>query len=268
MADGTKDTIYYVFLLVLNSVLFESFALGSGCISQEPCSCQIDEYSRVDLGALSASLKVDTFIKAWRENATYYFHGCQDGNYTYKANSTIDNTTTVQGSLILEKKKQFLNFTLTEVTVLGLSNQIRYDASPEGYDYFQISYVNANQSSQVLASIILLCDDIQQNFLSVLQWANSSHRLVISSPTLCFHKEQAGLSTGSVLLILFFFAFGTYLLGGMMISYFFRGARGIEIIPNIDFWRSLPGLVKDGLIFLLSGCRPNLVSASDSYDRI
>ena len=27
------------------------------------------------------------------------------------------------------------------------------------------------------------------------------------------------------------------------------GLRGVEAIPNIDFWRQLPGLIKDGITF-------------------
>ena len=28
-----------------------------------------------------------------------------------------------------------------------------------------------------------------------------------------------------------------------------KEARGVEAIPNIEFWRSLPGLIKDGCVF-------------------
>jgi len=28
-----------------------------------------------------------------------------------------------------------------------------------------------------------------------------------------------------------------------------KGARGVEMIPNIDFWRGLPSLIGDGLRF-------------------
>lgn len=30
---------------------------------------------------------------------------------------------------------------------------------------------------------------------------------------------------------------------------FKKGATGIEMIPNVEFWASLPGLVKDGIKF-------------------
>lgn len=68
--------------------------------------------------------------------------------------------------------------------------------------------------------------------------------LAFNTPSACIQTHRHGLSGGSVLLIIFFIAFGVYFVGGIAILYFMRGARGLEAIPNIDFWRGLPGLVK------------------------
>ena len=35
-----------------------------------------------------------------------------------------------------------------------------------------------------------------------------------------------------------------YLVGGILLLRYWRGARGVEQIPNYEFWKSLPGLVK------------------------
>lgn len=53
-----------------------------------------------------------------------------------------------------------------------------------------------------------------------------------------------GLSTGSVLLLLLFLGCVFYFVGGAIVLHCIRGARGKEMIPNIDFWQNLPGLVK------------------------
>jgi len=37
--------------------------------------------------------------------------------------------------------------------------------------------------------------------------------------------------------------------------HFVRGAQGIEKIPNIGFWREVPGLVKDGVTFVVAPAR-------------
>jgi len=35
-----------------------------------------------------------------------------------------------------------------------------------------------------------------------------------------------------------------YFVGGILVLRYWRGARGVEQIPNYEFWISLPGLVK------------------------
>jgi cation-dependent mannose-6-phosphate receptor len=33
------------------------------------------------------------------------------------------------------------------------------------------------------------------------------------------------------------------------------GATGVEMCPNVEFWRDLPGLVKDGCAFTIAKCK-------------
>jgi len=35
-----------------------------------------------------------------------------------------------------------------------------------------------------------------------------------------------------------------YFVGGILLLRYWRGARGLEQIPNFEFWKSLPGLIK------------------------
>lgn len=80
---------------------------------------------------------------------------------------------------------------------------------------------------------------------------------------------EEGLSTGSILLIIFFVALILYLLGGIIWNHV-QGIRGIEMIPNIEFWRSLPGYIVDGFIyfFTLITCGPCRQSTAEAYDRM
>lgn len=41
-----------------------------------------------------------------------------------------------------------------------------------------------------------------------------------------------------------------YLVGGTVYCKFVAKKEGVEIIPNVHFWIALPGLVKDGHLFL------------------
>ncbi|XP_020287401.1 cation-dependent mannose-6-phosphate receptor-like isoform X2 [Pseudomyrmex gracilis] len=96
---------------------------------------------------------------------------------------------------------------------------------------------------------------------------NTEYYFTLASPHGCKLDPpkkpiNKGLSTGSVLVVLFFTFAGVYFIGGIMAMKFLRGATGWEMLPNHDFWCELPSLVRDGVIFACNCCR------ADSYERI
>jgi len=60
-----------------------------------------------------------------------------------------------------------------------------------------------------------------------------------------------GLSGGSIILIILLVCGVVYLVAGVLFNKFKRQASGVELIPNVGFWTSLPGLVKDGVLFIV-----------------
>ncbi|VDI27678.1 cation-dependent mannose-6-phosphate receptor [Mytilus galloprovincialis] len=69
--------------------------------------------------------------------------------------------------------------------------------------------------------------------------------------------ESGGLSIGSVLLLIFFIVLIIYLVGGILFMKFMRGASGVEMVPNLEQWKGLPSLIKDGFVFVSKGCKAN-----------
>jgi len=61
---------------------------------------------------------------------------------------------------------------------------------------------------------------------------------------------QTGLSTGSVLCIIFLTSFGIYFLIGVAYKRMIVGAKGIEQIPHQKFWKELGNLQADGCNFV------------------
>jgi len=59
-----------------------------------------------------------------------------------------------------------------------------------------------------------------------------------------------GLSPGSVFLIVFFIGLALYFALGAVVKWKVYSSTGVEMIPNTDFWTSLPGLIRDGCIFV------------------
>ncbi|KAK3578738.1 hypothetical protein CHS0354_010119 [Potamilus streckersoni] len=67
-----------------------------------------------------------------------------------------------------------------------------------------------------------------------------------------------GISIGSILVIIFFVLLLVYIVGGMLFLHYVRGAQGIETFPNLAFWKELPFLVKDGIVFVFRGCKTDV----------
>eukprot|EP01112_Ceratiomyxa_fruticulosa_P014415 TRINITY_DN4125_c0_g2_i4.p1 TRINITY_DN4125_c0_g2~~TRINITY_DN4125_c0_g2_i4.p1 ORF type:complete len:251 (-),score=49.28 TRINITY_DN4125_c0_g2_i4:157-909(-) len=57
------------------------------------------------------------------------------------------------------------------------------------------------------------------------------------------------MSGGSIFLIIFFVGAAVYLIVGSIVNWRVKHASGIEVIPNFELWRSIPGLMKDGFTF-------------------
>jgi len=64
--------------------------------------------------------------------------------------------------------------------------------------------------------------------------------------------KGGALSPGSIMLIIVLCLIVIYVVGGILFNRFKRQLTGIEMIPNVEFWISIPGLVKDGVMFLVN----------------
>lgn len=138
-----------------------------------------------------------------------------------------------------------------------------------------------NESSLVLqfttGTLRLVCvhDAIDGNFVVV-----DDKTMQLYSPAACLAMlrppppEPQGLGTGAVLSIIILVTLFSYCTLGIVYNHFVRGTRGAELIPNLDFWRGLPGLMMDGVRFLQNGCRPASTndmagsSGRETYDSI
>ncbi|KAL3871846.1 hypothetical protein ACJMK2_039818 [Sinanodonta woodiana] len=58
-----------------------------------------------------------------------------------------------------------------------------------------------------------------------------------------------GMSVGSLLLVIVFIILLTYCVVGVLFNKAVIGGCGLELIPNSMFWMSLPGHIKDGVLF-------------------
>ncbi|XP_057660435.1 cation-dependent mannose-6-phosphate receptor-like [Diorhabda carinulata] len=234
-------------LFLFISAIYLSNSNADTCINNDPCLCQINENDKIDISEISNEIKPPDYLSSTINKVTYTFVGCRDNTYN-----------NVLGSLIITSET---NNTKLVSKSIGNASNIKFSKEDSNY---LITYING----KVHPVIVLLCDQYKIPFLKVINNSSTDPKLLLSSPTLCIKTEHHGMSGGSTFLLILFIGLVIYFVGGALVLYFIRGARGAELIPNVDFWTNLPGLVKDGLIFLLSGCKPNFVTTAESYDRI
>ncbi|KAL1467088.1 hypothetical protein MTO96_005945 [Rhipicephalus appendiculatus] len=79
--------------------------------------------------------------------------------------------------------------------------------------------------------------------------------------------SSGGLSTGSVLLILFFVALLIYFVGGVLVNRN-NGAQGVEMIPHLQFWKELPSLIVEGCVFFVQLVTCQTGRTERTYDSI
>lgn len=77
-----------------------------------------------------------------------------------------------------------------------------------------------------------------------------------------------GIDGGWIFIIIVVCVFSLYLAAGIGWNYTQRDARGLEMCPNIEFWKALPNLVKDGCLFTLTKVTCGRIGDSSTYSSI
>ncbi|OWF54299.1 uncharacterized protein LOC110445309 [Mizuhopecten yessoensis] len=120
---------------------------------------------------------------------------------------------------------------------------------PKLGEVLTVTYLAADNARST--TVILQCDPTE-DFLPVGEIQSSTppvYVFVYSSPNACF--KPSGLSAGSVLLIIFICLIAVYLIGGVLFNKLKRGNSGKDLIPQRQLWVSLPGMIKDGVFFVV-----------------
>eukprot|EP01112_Ceratiomyxa_fruticulosa_P015173 TRINITY_DN4435_c0_g3_i1.p1 TRINITY_DN4435_c0_g3~~TRINITY_DN4435_c0_g3_i1.p1 ORF type:complete len:165 (+),score=28.74 TRINITY_DN4435_c0_g3_i1:221-715(+) len=63
-------------------------------------------------------------------------------------------------------------------------------------------------------------------------------------------SQAKPLSGGTIFIIVFFSLCTLYLLGGAGFNFVIKGKRGKQVLPHLQFWSKVGGLVSDGFYFV------------------
>nr|XP_039251622.1 cation-dependent mannose-6-phosphate receptor-like [Styela clava] len=120
------------------------------------------------------------------------------------------------------------------------------------------------------AHVMIMCDKyhLARNF-TVLYEENKEesescfYLMELQSSVACSNVDQ-GLSTGSIVLIVFACVIAVYLAVGMLYKRCVHGKKGMEQVPNIGFWKTCGSLQADGCDWLCR-CQESGFDSSRPY---
>ncbi|CAH1786549.1 unnamed protein product [Owenia fusiformis] len=210
------------------------------------CACQTDD-GIIDLSPLDTKDPSNPALKEQYDpnNKNHYSwnpcSGFSMGNCTDVASCQQDNHDHIP--LGTQDDAQF-------VTDPDLGLEITYSAS--WYDTIRTAHIQ------------LLCDPTADSPTYDVQGETKSRNYMISVTSKYCCPQQAppvtsppagqqllGISIGTILCIALAVIVPTYFIVGMAVMHR-RGATGTAMVPNVEFWKGIPSLVKDGTMFLVT----------------
>ncbi|KAI3731167.1 hypothetical protein L1987_62351 [Smallanthus sonchifolius] len=121
-------------------------------------------------------------------------------------------------------------------------------------------------------SVSIICDSKKfQEPKTLEKVGNCNFATQITHPAGCANvlaTKDNGLGWFSTLLIILLCLFGGYLITGAAYRFFYLGIRGLDIIPNLEFWASLPHRVRSSFMSLVRRFRGPSQNYRSSYSPV
>ncbi|KAJ9084885.1 hypothetical protein DSO57_1019524 [Entomophthora muscae] len=179
------------------------------------------------------------------EEIRYEINPC---NPLEKDTSPADEQCT-DGTLICRKVVGYRNNTSFVFTVEELAKgapEINYTKDTTGISELIWKYKGEKIGDKEYLTTITFACSLKNNVPVVESYNSTDLRLTWETPSACPKSSKpSGESSKSG----FFSVVGTlllvgiciYLIGGILFNYFVVGARGLYLIPNLEFWQDFPG---------------------------
>lgn len=246
---NTSKLAKRLLVVLLCSSFITTFVIGTGFKCKKvDCGCQFkDESGTYEISMKSISKRGKPFytnVRGIGHSWTYDIDPC----YGFTNRSDCEDVTMCQYSSDGKER-----FPVARYDIVSYSPFVDRK-SPITVVYNNVTYGEPKATRQM--KIVLTCSELGKPPTVKEETGQVNvYKVAISSPEVCPKKVQpnsggsGGPSTGTILVIIFFVVLVVYLVAGVLFMKYRRGATGREVIPNIEFWSSLPGLIKDGCVF-------------------
>jgi len=201
--------------------------------------------SKYDLDPLTTAS--DYIGKEEATTYTYYYNFCQN----IKTATSCTPTPAAQVS------------TTGTCTPIGLLPATSITESSKGN--IKIVYTNNNdlcgnpKTIPRISTFYLSCSTVEYNLVKIEEPGTCQYVFNIQSKYACpvgskpppsGGNNEDKMSGGEIFLIIFFVSIAAYFLVGVVVKWRVYNATGVELIPNTELWLGLPGLIRDGFLFV------------------
>jgi len=249
MADKA-DYKRRVWIRLLYIVVLIQLGSGESCDRKSTCSCECSG-GTIDLKDLES-----------KDGPSYKDQPDQTNTYKYSYNPCKGFTEDAGASF----EDHCHDVAACQIIDLGSTFQYYDTGTQDSVEFYtaQGSDVGISVEGEVVVAkytardnarqteVVLVCntDDDQTAFAVVgeLPDVAPTYRFVLVSPNCCYVNES--ISAGSIMIIVFFSVIFLYLVGMVIFLKFVKKSSGKDLIPHRQFWTSIPGLAKDGVLFI------------------
>lgn len=249
-------------LLLTISLCLNFVAVRLKDCEQDPdslCKCKFDDGGELDLTSLGNSDNTPRFkdVLSKGEGNYYSYNPCNpfQEKECKDAAACILNPDKSQSITIGDAEKAAFNYDDDTGNVI-------------------IGYTSGAIKDLRLTEVLLVCDEsaCEPEISADGQQDQGYFQLTLKTVCACPDGCSAsgpkncgdnGISGGTIICIIAISVLIMYFVIGILTMKFVKRKEGIEIIPNVTFWRTLPVLIKGGVLFSISKCRRRT-----SYDKI
>ncbi|KAK3591139.1 hypothetical protein CHS0354_040204 [Potamilus streckersoni] len=237
----------YIYILVFCWSQIKTVRSQEDCTDKDPCKCTLKNGSVVDLSSLGKTDSTPRFKDVLSVDGNYYSY-----NPCYGFNEGSECT---DSAVCRTDPSQKIHAGL----VKPVDGTINYDSEN---NKFIVQYLNPSAGAVV---VNLVCDAGSSDplFRADGMVMEGLYTLTLTSRCACLDgckgrvpvpgPRPGSFSAGTLLCLIFVSLVVVYVIGGIAFMRY-RDAHGLDMIPNVDFWKILPGLIKDGVVFTCGRC--------------
>ncbi|KAK6166146.1 hypothetical protein SNE40_022909 [Patella caerulea] len=250
MVLRNTKSLFFLLSVFISCMKISNVGAADACVKKSACSCENSE-GTIDLTPLVGSPK---FKDVQDEAGSYYF------SYNPCTKFTESGCTNVAGC----------QTDMTNFYSIGTQDSATFKVDATNGLYIEY---DATTDVKRTLQVYLKCDQTEEGKLDVkgeFPAGSAIYEMTLTSKYACASggggptvTVSVSLSTGSIMVIIFFAVLVVYVIAGISFQRFARKASGKEMAPNYGFWSSMPGLVKDGVLFTVKCGK-----VGSSYDNI